>query len=61
MDWRGTVNLSEIMHEMRDVVKRKRKRSFDLVYDDDHPETSIEISDSEEQHSICYEDLDEDW
>ena len=48
------------MHEMRDVVKRKRKRSFDLVYDDDHPETSIEISDSEEQHSICYEDLDED-
>lgn len=48
MDRRGTVNLGEIMHEMRDVVKWKRKRSLDLVYDDDHPETSIEISDSEE-------------
>lgn len=50
------------MNEMKEFATRKRKNSFDMSqsYEDDHPETSLNIS-NEMEKSICFEDLDEDW
>lgn len=61
-DRRGTVAIGEIMNEMKEFATRKRKNSFDMSqsYEDDHPETSLNIS-NEMEKSICFEDLDEDW
>ena len=49
---------------MKEMVSKRRWNSFDMSesYDDDHPETSLNMSnDYDDQKSICFEDLDEDW